>query len=84
VLVAVALVAFAAEHVLLRTMVHGHIAHVLLASGGSARDQALAVALLAARIVKYLLGPGLVLAAAAEAVAYVLVGPKRTAGPEEF
>jgi hypothetical protein len=81
---AIALVAFVIEHVLLRAMAHGHVAHVLLASGGSRGDTVLAVALLVSRLVKYVLAPGLVLAAAAEIVAYLLVGPKRTQDAEPF
>jgi hypothetical protein len=84
ILAAIALATFAVEHVLLRAMAHGHVAHVLLASGGSRGATALAVALLVFRLVKYVVAPGLVLAAAAEIVAYLLVGPKRADDAEPF
>jgi hypothetical protein len=79
--IVIAALSFLVEHVLLRAMVHGHVAHVLLASGGSRWERTLALALLVFRLVKYVIAPGLVLAAAAEVVAYLLVGPKRDAEP---
>jgi hypothetical protein len=62
-------------------MAHGHIAHTLLVAGNShASEGAVAVALglVIVRFVSVILVPGLLLAAAAEVIAYLLVGPKRT------
>ncbi len=70
----------AAHHVLLRAMAHGHVAHVLLGTGNAAPPTgaaALAIALVVARFVTVMLTPGLLLAAAAELIAYLLVGPRR-------
>jgi hypothetical protein len=75
------------HHVLLRAMAHGHTAHVLLAAGNGAPPAGaatLAVALVVTRFITVLLVPGLLLAAAAEVIAYLLVGPKRAASDETF
>jgi hypothetical protein len=80
VLTAVSLACLALQHVLLRAMAYGHVAHVLLAAGHAtppARAAAMAITLVIARSVSYVLVPGLMLAAAAEVVAWILVGPKR-------
>jgi hypothetical protein len=88
--VALAVVSFVAlglHHVLLRAMAHGHTAHVLLAAGNGpppAGATTLAVALVVTRFVTVMLVPGLLLAAAAEVVAYLLVGPKRAQGDDAF
>ena len=79
-LTVISFVALGLHHVLLRAMAHGHTAHVLLAAGNGpppAGATTLAVALVVTRFVTVLLVPGLLLAATAEVVAYVLVGPKR-------
>ncbi len=67
-----------AHHVLLVAMAHGHVAHRLLASGGASKGADLAIALVVVRFVAYILVPGCLLAAGAEIVAYLLVGPRRT------
>ncbi len=72
-----------AHHVLLRALARGSDAHVFLSHGGSDATTALILAFVVARFVAYLLVPGLLLAAAAEIVAYVLVGPRRTVEEEE-
>jgi hypothetical protein len=75
-----------AHHILLRAMVHGHIAHVLLGAGNAPPDTGaatLAIALVIVRFISVIIVPGLGLAAAAEIVAYFLVGPKRTEEDEE-
>ena len=72
-----------AHHILLRRLAHGSDAHVFLSHGGSDATTALILAFVAARFVAYLLVPGLLLAAGAEIVAYVLVGPRRTVEEEE-
>ena len=67
------------HHVLVRAMAHGHVAHALLAGGGARIGPAvLACALVVVRLVAIVVVPGLLLAALAEIVAYLLVGPKRT------
>jgi len=72
-----------AHHVLLRKLAHSSDAHVFLAHGGTDATTALVLAFVTARFVAYLLVPGLLLAAAAEILAYVLVGPRRTVEEEE-
>jgi hypothetical protein len=70
-----------AHHLLLRAMVHGHVAHVLLGAGNAPPDPSaatLAISLVIVRFITVVIVPGLGLAAAAEIVAYFLVGPKRT------
>jgi hypothetical protein len=87
VLSAISLAFLAIHHGLLRAMAHDHVAHVLLGAGNAPTDPkaaALAVSLLAVRFVSYILVPGLLLAAAAEIVAYLLVGPKRTNDEDEL
>ena len=84
VLAVIALVVLAAHHVLLRAMAHGHVAHVLLGAGNSAPPMgaaALAVGLVLTRVLSIVVVPGLLLAATAEVVAYLLVGPRRTEKP---
>lgn len=63
--------------ILVRMMAHGHIAHVLLGGGASAGATAIAVSLVVVRFITVILVPGLMLAAFAELLAYVLVGPRR-------
>lgn len=69
------------HHVVVRVMAHGHIAHLLLLSSGTAtpppRAAAVAVGLVIGRFVSVMLVPGLLLAATAELAAYLLVGPVR-------
>jgi hypothetical protein len=77
---AISAVCLALQHILLRTLAYGHTAHVLLGAGHAtppARAAAMAGALVVARLVSYLLVPGLMLAAAAELAAWILVGPHR-------
>jgi hypothetical protein len=84
VLFAISMTCLALHHHLLRSMAHGHVAHVLLGTGHNAPPAGpatLAIALVVVRFISYLFVPGLMLAAAAEVVAYLLVGPKR---PEEL
>lgn len=79
VLSVLSIAALALHHVLLRAMAEGHAAHVLLGAGNAAPPlgaATLAVGLVVVRLVTVLLTPGLLLAAAAEVVAYLLVGPK--------
>ncbi len=86
VLLAISVVFLALQHTLLRAMAHGHIAHVLLGVGNAPPPTGaavLAISLLVVRFVSYIIVPGLLLAVAAELVAYVLVGPKRDGGEEE-
>lgn len=83
VLLAISAVCLTAQHVLLREMAYGHVAHVLLGAGHTtppAKAALVALALVVARVASYVLVPGLVLAAAAEVAAWLLVGPHR---PEE-
>ena len=80
------LVLLVVHHVLVRAMAHGHVAHVLLAAGNGpppAKAAALAIGLVVARLLAVLLVPGFLLAAAAEIVAYLLVGPKHTPDLED-
>lgn len=66
--------------VLVRVMAHGHVAHVLLGASSAAPPlgaASLAVALVVVRLVAMVLVPGILLAAAAQIVAHVLVGPRR-------
>ena len=72
-----------AHRILLAKLAHGSDAHVFLTHAGTSSMTALVLAFVAARFVAYLLVPGLLLAAAAEIVAYVLVGPRRTVEEEE-
>jgi hypothetical protein len=80
VLTAISLVLLGTHHHLHRTMAHGQGAHVLL---GASEATPTAVAFLAVRLVTYVLVPGLMLAAAAEVIAYLLVGPRAPAGRGE-
>lgn len=80
VLLVVSLTFLASQHVLLRWMAHGDVAHVLLGAGNGPPPTGaatLAVTLLIVRFASYVIVPGLLLAAGAELVAYALVGPKR-------
>ena len=82
VLTVLSLVLLVAHHILVRAMAHGHVAHALLGAGNApppAGAAALAIGLIAVRLLAVLLVPGFLLAAAAEIVAYLLVGPKRAA-----
>lgn len=88
VLTAISAVCLVLQHVLLRVMAHAHVAHVLLGAGNAPPPSgagALAVTLVIARLVSFVLVPGLVLAAAAETIAYLLVGPanRMDAAPPE-
>ncbi|MBX3209942.1 MAG: hypothetical protein KF764_33235 [Labilithrix sp.] len=80
VLTALSFACLALHHVLLRAAAHGHVAHVLLGAGNApppAGAAGLAIALVVVRFILVMLVPGFLLAAAAEIVAYLLVGPKR-------
>jgi len=80
VLAALSFVLLAVHHVLVRATAHGHVAHALLGAGNApppAGATTLAIGLVVVRLVTVLLVPGFLLAAAAELVAYFLVGPKR-------
>ena len=85
VLAAIALALLAIHHVLLRTMAHDHTAYVLLAAGHRAPGSAaaLAIALVVTRFLTVMVAPGLLLAAGAEVVAYVLVGPKQVTSDDD-
>ena len=79
-LVALSLGCLVLHSLLLRAAAHGHVAHVLLGAGNSAPapgSAAIAISLLVVRFVAYVVVPGMLLAAAAEVIAYLLVGPKR-------
>ena len=79
-LATISFVCLAIHYVLVRVMAHGHVAHVLLSSGNGpppADAAALALGLVIGRFVLVMLVPGLLLAAAAELAAYLLVGPTR-------
>jgi hypothetical protein len=76
----VSVISLTLQHILLRSLAYGHTAHVLLGAGHvtpPARAAATAIALVIARLVSYVLVPGLMLAAAAELAAWILVGPHR-------
>jgi hypothetical protein len=75
--VVVSIVCLVLHHVLVRAMAHGHIAHVLLGRSPPASAATLAIALVIVRVITVMLVPGLLLAAAAEVTAYLLVGPPR-------
>lgn len=80
------LIVLVAQHVLVRAMAHGHVAHVLLGAGNApppADAAALAVGLVVVRLLAVLLVPGLLLAAAAEIAASLpsqAVSPKHADG----
>jgi CBS domain containing-hemolysin-like protein len=79
VLLAISLTCLALHYVLLRAMAHGHVAHVLLGAGNAppkTTDAILAIALVVVRFLSVIIVPGLLLAVAAELLAYLLVGPK--------
>jgi hypothetical protein len=83
VLATISFVCLLVHHVVVRLMAHGHVAHLLLSGGHGLpppRAAALAVTLVIGRFVSVILVPGLLLAAAAELAAYLLVGPTQ---PEE-
>lgn len=78
VLTIVSFTCLAIHHVLLRATAHGHVAHVLLGAANAPPPPGaatLSIALVALRFVLVMLVPGLLLAATAEVVAYLLVGP---------
>ena len=80
ILTVISFVLLAVHHVLVRAMAHGHVAHVLLGAGNAPPPvgaATLAIGLVVVRLLTVLLVPGFLLAAAAELVAYFLVGPKR-------
>lgn len=86
VLLAISLTCLALHHVLLRAMAHGHVAHALLGAGNAPPKTGpafVAIALVVVRFVSVIIVPGLLLAVAAEVVAYLLVGPKRTIDEDE-
>ena len=79
-LVAVSAILVVVHAVLVRAMAHGHVAHVLLGSGNGSPPVGaalLAIALVLVRLVTILGVPGLLFAAAADVVAFVLVGPPK-------
>ncbi len=83
VLVLVSLVLVIVHAILVRAMAHGHVAHVLLGSGNAPPPigaALLAIALVLVRLITLLGVPGLLFAAAADVVAYVLVGPPKRQG----
>lgn len=68
------------HHVVVRIMAHDRVAHDLLSSAQitpSPHAAALVVTLAIGRFVSVMLVPGLLLAAAAELLAYLVVGPVR-------
>jgi hypothetical protein len=76
----VALVTLVVHLVLVRSMAHGHVAHVLLGSGNAAPPLGaaiLAITLVVVRALAVLVVPGALLASLASVVAHVLVGPPR-------
>ena len=75
-----ALVTVVLHVVLVRSMAHGHVAHVLLGSGNAAPPlgaAVLAISLVLVRVGAVVVAPGALLAAAASLLAHVLVGPPR-------
>lgn len=81
VLVAFAIVLVAAHEILLRVAAHTHVAHVLLGAGNGIPPlgaASIAVALVVARVGAIVIAPGLVLAAATEALAFAFVGPRHS------
>lgn len=85
VLATIAIVFLVCHHVLLRKLAHDNGVNALLAAGNATElgwTACLAIALAIVRLVTFLVVPGLLLAAAAELVAYLLVGPKRVDSPE--
>lgn len=69
--------------ILVRSMAHGHVAHVLLGSGNAAPPLGaalLAVSLVLVRFGAVVVSPGALLAAGASLLAHVLVGPPRGGG----
>jgi hypothetical protein len=81
ILATIAIVLMALHAVLLRLAAHGHVAHVLLGAGNGMPPLGaalLAVALVLARVGAIVLAPGLFLAAAAEAIAFVVAGPRHS------
>lgn len=82
----VSLLLLAIHLVLVRSMAHGHVAHVLLGSGNAAPPfgaAVLAISLVVVRVAAVVLVPGLLLAALASIVAHALVGPPRGGGYRE-
>jgi len=78
VLVAIAILLVSLHAVLVSVMAHGHLAHVLLSGGrGSSSAAIIAAAFVVVRFLTIMVVPGLLFAAAADVVAYVLVGPRR-------
>lgn len=87
VLAAISGVCLALHHVVLRVMAHGRVAQVLLSAGDASpppRAAVLAIGLVVTRFVVVILVPGLLLAAAAELAAYLLVGPVRAEEADDF
>ena len=80
VLVLFSVILIVAHAVLVRAMAHGHVAHVLLGSGNASPPigaALLAIALVLVRLITILGVPGLLFAAVADVLAYVLVGPPK-------
>lgn len=78
ILTSISVVCLVLQDVLLRAMAHGHVAHVLLGAGNAPPPggaAALAIGLVVARLLSFLLVPGFLLAAGAEIIAFFLVGP---------
>jgi hypothetical protein len=73
------LVALLAHEALVRAMAHGHVAHVLLGSGNASPPlgaAAMAVSLVAVRLLAIVVAPGAVLAALVSLVAHRVAGPR--------
>jgi hypothetical protein len=78
-----ALLTLGLHAILVRSMAHGHVAHVLLGAGNGAPPLGaalLAVSLVLVRFGAVVVSPGALLAAAASLLAHVLVGPPRGGG----
>jgi hypothetical protein len=78
VLAVVAVSLVVVQAILVRIMAHGHIAHALLGAGNGGPQigaAVLAAMLVIVRFFAILVAPGLLFAAAADVLAYVLVGP---------
>lgn len=81
ILVSVAIAFVVVHAVSIRVAAHTHVAHVLLGAGNGPPPFAaalVAVTLVVARIGAIVIAPGLVLAAACEALAFAVVGPRHS------
>jgi hypothetical protein len=75
-----ALLTLGLQAILVRSMAHGHVAHVLLGAGNASPPlgaAVLAVSLVLVRFGAVVVSPGALLAAAASLLADVVVGPPR-------